>query len=110
MKKKSELTEPELYFIINSTDCVEDIAEKVGCSKRVVSSIREKNPLPEKSVDPLPTPETSMFMKSVKSSVRDGKDSVYIMTEGASEMIDDSVKQRKKTDTSAFITKIFTKD
>lgn len=106
MKKKSELTEPELYFIIHSSDSLEDIAEKVGCSKRTVSLIREKNPVTNTAIVQ-EEDKSSQFMKSVKSPVRDGKDSVYIMTEGASNIVDDTTKKKKGIDTSGFITKVF---
>lgn len=86
MKKKSELTEPELFYIINSSESVEDIAEKVECSKRVVAGIREKNP---QLADHPPEFKPLGFADMVKQPSHKGTSGVFVLTEGTSSMGDD---------------------
>lgn len=89
MKKKSELTEPEIFYIINSDESDADIAAKVDCSKRVVTGIRAKNPKPvEQSAEFKPL----TFSDLTRRQSQNGKSNVFVMSEATSHMGDDANK------------------
>lgn len=94
MAKK--LTEIEMYYAINSADSDAVVAKKLGCTEKSIKDIRAKN----KPVD-------SSFDKLTKGTTEGKKQSVRVMTEAASQIIDDSVKVKQEKKQPDHVTSVF---
>lgn len=94
MKKKTELTVPDMFYIVNSTDEDGVAAKNVGCTKKTVETIRQQNPKTVPENNPL------------KVQTEKGQPA-FVMTESISSMGDDDrYKPKPKPPVPDYITNV----
>lgn len=91
MKKKADLTEPEIFYIIHSDDSDEVAAEKVDCAKRTIANIRAANPKLQPNTVKVPT-----LAEQSRTFTANGE-SVHVMRESVASLSESEIRRMAKT-------------
>jgi hypothetical protein len=100
--KRTKATKSDTLYVTQNPENLspEDLSKELGLRLSVIQDILEQKPKSVGTVKPV-----SQFSKNMITSTERGRKGVAVMTQGASEVIDET-RVTKKKDTSSFITTV----